>query len=427
MTILSHVSRTCLPCCALLATAVGQQPPTPTRAVPSVGFSLPTLQGSLRYSLSASENLDFGYNGAGGVAAFSGVSGNVAYLSPSLTHPFSLVYSGGYLANTSGQPSQLFQNLAVSQEFDTRNWKFAVSDRVDYLPETPLVGLSGIPGVGDGGLLPIGTPVTGQGVLSRFSTRVDNDLQGNASRALTGSTSLVGFGRYALQRFVGANSDNGFDNNEDTASGGLVHRIDALNSVNARYTFTRLSYLTVPVTLTVQGIGVGYLRQWSPQLSTDVFVSPIRVSGAQVSGASIDVNANAALTYTGIRNSVLSLVYARSINNGAGTVPGVRTDAVSVNAQRRLSAAWGATASAGYVRTASLLAASIYSLNARGEVVNVQINRAINPSFSAYMSYTAQHQSTQGSAATPGLFSGLSQILGFGLTYAPGAKYFGRR
>lgn len=427
MTILVHVSRTCLPCCVLLSVAVGQQPPTPTRAVPSVGFSLPTLQGSLRYSLSASENLDFGYNGAGGVAAFSGVSGNIAYLSPSLTHPSSLVYSGGYLANTSGQPSQLFQNLAVSQEVDMRNWRFMAADAVDYLPESPITGLSGIPGLGDGGLPPIATTVAGQGVFSRFSTRVDNDLNGTVTRTLTGSTSIGVSGRFALQRFVGDNSDNGFDNDEYTASGGIEHRIDARNSASVNYTFSRLSYRTVPVTLTVQGIGFGYIRQWSPQLSTNVTLTPIRVSGVQTSGASTNVDANAALNYTGIRNSVLSLAYVRSVNNGAGTIPGVRTDAVSVNAQRRLSAAWAAAASAGYARTSSLLAASTYPLNAQGEVANVQINRSINPSFSAYMSYTAQHQSTHGYAPTPGLFSGLSQILGFGLTYAPGARYFGRR
>src|ERR1700760_1051342 len=70
-----------------------------TAPAPYSGFSLPDVAGTLRYSLTASESVVLGYNGQAntGASAYTNLSGNIAYLSSSVQHPFSAVYTGGYL------------------------------------------------------------------------------------------------------------------------------------------------------------------------------------------------------------------------------------------------------------------------------------------------------------------------------------------
>jgi hypothetical protein len=139
---------------AIGSRAEAQAPPMAT--APSFGFSLPSAEGTLTYSLSASESFLTGSE-ASGTDTTTSLSGSLGYLSSSPNKPFSLVYSGGYLYSTvSGYPgSSTFQNLAASQVVTTKNWNFVVDDAVSYLPEAPTTGLSGIPGVGDIGVVPV--------------------------------------------------------------------------------------------------------------------------------------------------------------------------------------------------------------------------------------------------------------------------------
>jgi hypothetical protein len=58
-------------------------------------------------------------------------------------------------------------------------------------------------------------------------------------------------------------------------------------------------------------------------------------------------------------------------------------------------------------------------------VAGVQVSRALARSLSAYASYTLQNQSNQGTAAAVDLFSGLSDVAGFGITFSPSAVRLG--
>ncbi|HTD95590.1 MAG TPA: hypothetical protein VK627_01625, partial [Edaphobacter sp.] len=118
-------------------------------------MNLPTPDGIFHYSLSASQLIQFGYYGSG-TAYTTSLSGNVGYVSKSTKLPSTILYSGGVLFTTqAGQGTSTFQNLAISQGLVNGPWAFYITDSVSYLPQSPTTGLSGIPGIGDLGSLPI--------------------------------------------------------------------------------------------------------------------------------------------------------------------------------------------------------------------------------------------------------------------------------
>ncbi len=160
-----------------------QAVPAATAPAPYQGFGVPDLRGNLTYALSASESVTTGYNGGNGTATSTNLSGDAAYLSRSETHPFSAAYSGGFLGSTSGpQPSTTFQNLSLSQVFRQKKWNFIVGDTVSYLPQSPTVGLSGIPGLGDLAIDPVQIGQGfGSGILSNYANWVSTFISATAT------------------------------------------------------------------------------------------------------------------------------------------------------------------------------------------------------------------------------------------------------
>jgi hypothetical protein len=55
-----------------------------------------------------------------------------------------------------------------------------------------------------------------------------------------------------------------------------------------------------------------------------------------------------------------------------------------------------------------------------------QVSRAIARSLSCYASYTLEDQSVS-AISTVDVFSGKSQVVGFGITYSPSALHLGRK
>src|SRR5450755_3332068 len=81
---------------ALIGAAYGQALPAAEASPISTGFAMPTSLGSLQYAVSVSQSLLWGYYGNQGAAASTNLTGDVAYLSGSKVHPFSMVFSGGH-------------------------------------------------------------------------------------------------------------------------------------------------------------------------------------------------------------------------------------------------------------------------------------------------------------------------------------------
>ena len=330
-------------CAAAVCASVSGQA-TPSAPAPYSQFALPDLGGELRYALTASESLVSGYNGesGSGVNSYTNLSGDLAYVSRSTTHRFSTVYTGGYLFGNSEFPSSFYQSLTLSQDFRTRNWDVLIGDTVSYLPQTPVGSLSGIPGAGDQGIAPVvinATPTLG--ILTTYATRVANTVSGTVTRNLTASTTLSFSGADSIQRYTGSTTGfQGIDNDQETASATLQHRLSERTSVGGAYSFTNSSFSTSSLLgpgnygYQTHSAQVLVTREVTPRLSLVASVGPQWTvpgsDGGLTNGSSTDVAATAAINYAAPRYNA-ALNYTRGVNNGNGVVIGSRLDSVVGN------------------------------------------------------------------------------------------------
>jgi hypothetical protein len=414
---------------ALGSLAQAQDVPAAVVSTPSFGFSLPSVEGTMTYSLSAADSIDTGY-ASGGFDSTTSLSGSLGYLSSSPDKPFSLVYSGGYLYSTiPGYPaSSTFQNLAASQVVTTKNWNFVVDDAVSYLPESPTTGLSGIPGVGDIGVDPIqiGDEPT-QSIFTNYATRVGNGLNGGATRKIDASWSVNGSASWQILHFFG---DEGIDSSTETGSAGPTYRIDARSSASANvvYTYTNDTYLGNSYPFESEGITLQYQRQISRFLTVNVTAGPQRTFGsgstASLIPSQITVVGSAGLTYNR-RSTTATLSYARATNSGSGVVYGALTDTVAGTVRRQFSRNWQGALTASYSKSTALAQIVGFDQNYQATYGGGQVSRRLGRSFSGYFSYTAVTQTESNAGASQAAFSGLSQVFAFGVTYSPGAQHLG--
>jgi hypothetical protein len=419
------------------ASASGQALPAAEAAPISTGFALPTSLGSLQYAVSASQSLIWGYYGNSGPAASTNITGDLAYLSNSKRHPFSLVMSGGHSIGESGEPSYSFVGVGFSQVANIGRWNFVLSDNVSYLPGTAASGLSGVAGVGDLGVNPIQiTGDTSQGVLTNYSDRVSNIAAGSVSRQLTGKTSLTASGAYSTIRFLdntlssSNTSSAGLDSNSESGQGGINHQIDARNTFGGSYSYANSSYpsnnfgLVAPGFSSQSASGI-YSHSFSRKLTASISAGPqwttIQTTSS-VRSTSIFVDASA--SYTG-KSASGSASFLRSTNNGFGTLGGALSNGASLSLTRRFGIVWNVSATSSFTQTANLPAPGIVAFSADTYVEGVQISRALMRSLSCFGSYTLEKQSVSGTGAID-VYSGTSQIVGFGITYSPSSLHLGR-
>jgi hypothetical protein len=414
---------------AIGSRAEAQAPPMAT--APSFGFSLPSAEGTLTYSLSASESFLTGSE-ASGTDTTTSLSGSLGYLSSSPNKPFSLVYSGGYLYSTvSGYPgSSTFQNLAASQVVTTKNWNFVVDDAVSYLPEAPTTGLSGIPGVGDIGVVPvqIGDEPT-QSILTNYATRLGNGLNGGATRKINASWSVNGSASWQTLHFFGG---DGINSTEELGSVGPSYRIDARSSAsaNVNYSYTKDSFLGNSYPFESEGISLQYQRQISRFFSFAVTVGPQRTFGSgSTSGvipSSITVVGSANVSYVRRRTN-MSIGYARATNSGSGVLYGALTDSVVGSLRQQFSRNWQGAITASYSQSTALGNFVGADANYRGTYGGGQLSRRFGRSFSGYFSYTAVTQNQDRTVQTQAAaLNGLTQVFAVGVTYSPGAQHLGK-
>jgi hypothetical protein len=418
-----------VPLLSLPSVARGQDIPAVTYSSPSEGFSLPVTPGTLTYGATGSESVRTGYSSIGPLYT-SIISGDLGLLSTSLTQPFSLVYSGGYMHVNSGSgvPSSFFQNLALSQVLATHHWSFIFADSVRYLPDSPADGLSGIPGAGNLGTpSPVITDDPGQGILSNFATRVTNLSSGTAQRAITGKTSFESTGSYQIQRFVGQFSD-GVDSNQLTASAGLTHHLSPLDFLSANYSYSQFSYPTSQFSFATQGINVGFTRQLNRAVSVHLSAGPQRTTASDSTSGSppINLSIQAGADYTGER-STATLSYFRGVQSGSGLVQGALSDNAHLSYNRPFGRTSHASVSFSYSRNDSIAALTATPFSSTTISAGIEASRALSRYFSGYISYAALQQSLQGSITSSNGFSGISSVVSAGITYSPRPIHFGHQ
>jgi len=414
---------------AVTRTVRGQTVPVQVTSPVYQGFKIPTINGTLHYSLSASERISLGYNGMNQTSYGTTLSGNVAFITPSVLYPFSLAYSGGYNVGSDGQRSSYFQSLSTSQSINRKSYTINLSDSLSYLPESPSSGLSGLPGLGDVGTTPIATgPLS---VLTTSGNQISNAAVASVSVKLTGKTSLGVNGQDSIQRFIGATAGDALESNSYGGGANLSHRIDARTSVSASYHYSNFSYTSIPGSFDSQGVTFSYNRQLTRQLSVGLGGGPERIGGSSLTGVGPEYtyNADLHLSYTSRAESATttSIGYTRSSNAGSGVSAGAETDSLFASVSRRLAQSLQGSASVNYSHSTSLDILSTDSLDTTSVVGSGQIGRALTRTISAYASYSASHQISQGVAQGISPLQGLVQTLGFGVTYSPSEVRLGRQ
>ena len=411
--------------------AFGQALPAAQASPISTGFELPMIAGTLQYAVSASESLSWGYYGSSGITEATNLTGDLGYISNSKRDPFSAVISGGHSWGSTG-PSYSFASLGLSQVLSAGRWTFLFSDSVAYMPGTSTTGLTGVPGVGDLGLTPVQVgPDTGQGILTNYSNSISNATSASIRRPITGKTFFNATGSYSITRYLSGSgvSSSGLDSNSVTGQGGISHQYSARNTLGGNYAYSYFSYpgynFGLPTaSFASQTASLQYTHQFTRKLSLNASSGPEWTSvSLPGSSLSLSLYADAALAYTG-KFSRASLAYVRSTNNGYGVIAGSLSDAVSFTTSRTFVRVWNCAFTSYYTRSSSLAGLAPYTFDTT--LAGFQVSRAIGRSFSAFASYTLENQSTQGSATSVvDVFNGFSQVLGFGLTYAPMSIHFG--
>ena len=414
---------------------------TPISSIGS-GPNLPNLDGVLHYALSASEAIQFGYYGSGVVTNSTIFSGDVAYTAKSELRPFSLMAAGGViLANQSGQGTTGFINGAISQGYITRNWNFNISDSVSFLPQSPTTGLSGIPGVGDLGSVPVTGPVEGPagGVFSISGNRVANSLNGSVERNIGRETSISGSGSWSVLHFLGDNASNvGLDSSMVSGVVAINRRLDARSSMNVNADYTTFSYsgsstgLTQPDVET-RGINLSYQRLLTRSFSFNVSAGPQWVSSSNSTLIPSNINAavSGGLTYSrGLTNASVS--YSRGVNAGSGVLAGALTDSVFASVGHNYGRRWVASLGGGYTHSEGLT--QLTGQPSQGPVNETydttfggaQLTHGFTPRFSGFVSYEAQHQSSNDAVIRHNALNGTSQTFAVGVTFTPRSTRLGQ-
>jgi hypothetical protein len=372
----------------------------------------------LHYDLRYTYTAQF-YGGEGGDSQRSTLSGDATYANGNATHPTSLTYSGGDMWTTSGASygEGVFQHLLVSQGYNKRAWGFTISDNVNYSPQAPSGGFSGIPGIGN---LP-GLPTEpNQSILTLNTRSVYNMVTADYKHNVNYATSLDLNGSFTTLRFP---DGNGLDTDSLQAGPRITRRLNAFNSLSGQYSFTHISYPGISsFTMETQTAMFGYDRTWSRQFKTSVSAGPqwVQSSDSIAIPSSLNLSINSSANYQ-TRSTTASLNYTRGASAGSGiaTQVGIHNDNASANLMRQFGKNVNVTATGSYMRTTQLN--QVGTTNAK--TAGVSATRRFGRSFTVFANYTATQQTTS-SVLTPNAIHGLSQVIGFGVGYSPREMHF---
>jgi hypothetical protein len=425
--------------------AAGQAVPTAVVPVSSVGGSpiVPNLDGELHYAVSGSQIVQLGYYGSGEVTSSTALSGDLAYTAKSTTRPFSLIFAGGVLLpNQSGQGTSSFWNVAASQGYTARHWIFNISDSFSFLPQSPTTGLSGIPGVGDLGSIPVQGPVEGPagGILTVAGNRVQNTLSGSVERQISHATSISGSGSWSILNFLDSKLSQ-LDSTNVSGSVALNQRFDARSSGSIDAVYSTFTYSgnviiagIVQPDIETRALNASYQRLLSKSLSVQVAGGPLWINSSNelITPASLNVGATANVGYSrGFTNA--SVNYSRGVNGGSGVLSGALSDSVYASVGHTYGREYVASLTMGYSHSSGLaqLPTGTNSFVPVNRIYDTffggaQLRRAFGPHLSGYVSYTVQSQSDNLPVGAPYAVDGTSHTFGIGVTFTPRSTRLGQ-
>jgi hypothetical protein len=386
------------------------------QAVPQATAGPAILQYALRYSQSGA------FQSENQTSWQANASAEVNYANGIKRFPFNLNYGGGYTRNLAGPSiaTGLFQRLLISQGYVGTRWNILASDSVYYLPQSPTMGFSGIPGTGE----PIGgpgsTPPSSLPILTVNTRIVNNVAMGEIGLSLNNTTTLSVGGTSQNLRFL---DGNGQDTDAPTANVGITRRLDARNSLAGQYSYSRFSYGDSNFTLEINNALIDYHRAWTRHLNTDASVGPqwIKGAGSAAQPSSTKFSASAAVNYQ-FRFGSTNLSYNHQTNSGAGFLLGTTVDSANAGYSREFGKNFSIGISGSYTRSTGLTNNEIIS----GKFGGVQATRRMGRYLSVFANYTAIDQSSSSSSLPVNILNQLDQVVAFGIGYTPRATHHAR-
>lgn len=379
---------------------------TPSATVPGATIAPRGLQYAFRYAE--------GVQTSSTIATIhtSNVSGSVSYANAEKEMPFTMEYAGGYTWNLAGPDYQSgqFHRMDLKQGFVFRRWKFNLGDDVAYLPQSPITGFSGIPGIGEIIGTPNPNPPTSQTILTVNTHVLDNIAQGALEHTLNYSTTLSVGGTSNVLHYP---DGNGIETRSTGAEAALLHRLSGRTSILGDYRFNQYDYPGNPLSIHTQTGFAGLRHLFTRNLGVNFQGGPQWISGtiSSVVPEQLGYAANASITYLKRRNS-LGASYLHDTNGGSGYLLGGKIDNAQGNLQHLFGESMRLGITGGYDRTEAL-----------------NINRTVSGAFGAvqgtwllgrlvlFANYTGRGQSITGTFPGNVLDQTLNTVsFGFGLS-----------
>lgn len=345
-------------------------------------------------------NIESAPNGQGGTSWFANnyVIGNLSLLKAWSSSQFVVNYSGGgYFSTSSEQGNGGYQQLALSQTFQTRRWTFQVLDQFSYLPQSGF-GFGGgtnlgTPGVGGvtGPVIPGlgGNYVPNQSIYASLGPRYSNAGVLQLSYQLTPSNSITASGSYGILRFVDAGN---VDNNTVVGSLGFNHQLNRTDTIGVFYRFSSYQYPGEPQAFGDHSINLAYGKKLTGRLGLQVSGGPefteFRVPiGTETSKLGGSISAN--LTYR-FENGGISAGYLHGLTGGSGVFTGSTADVISFALAHKLSRVWSGQFTLGYSKNRAVVTSTESAFpNYDSIYVGGNVSRPIGRDFIFAFAYTA--------------------------------------
>lgn len=335
---------------------------------------------------------------------------------------FAMTYTGGGTFTTrTNEENAAYQTLRLSETVGVKRWTFSVFDTVSYTPESTMGGSAGAPGLPPSLLsLLNNTGVASslqpsQDVLTTSTPRVGNTVAGQIQYNFSYRNSLNVAGTYGMLRFL----EREFLNNDQyTGFLDFERMLSPYNTVGVKYAYTAVTYGQIPGAFHTHWFQGMVGRRITNRTHAQLAIGPQLVSGSrQIVGAkNMSWASDLTLNYHRDRYSV-SLTGSRHTNAGSGVLLGARTDSGMLNVSRSWLRKWQTSMQGGYARNVGL-ASTASTYNTRS--VGGSINRSISPTLSAYLTYSAQYQTSDALVtSSSSILNGWRHILGVGFQWHP--------
>ena len=251
-----------------------------------------------------------------------------------------------------------YQQLGVTQSFQSRRWLWQWSDQFAYLPETQFgfgagTGLA-LPGVGGslGPSLTSGLPPS-QSIASAAGSRYSNTAVIQTTYTLDARQSITIAGMDGTLHFTQApnvNSENYL------GSVGYNYTLTKEDSIGLMYRFSTFHFPAQSEAYGDSSFSVAYQRKMTRKLALQLYAGPDFISYRVPLGGSTkrtSAQADASLSY-GFRRGSISVNYSHGLSAGSGVLIGGELDQVTFTGTRQISRLWSVTGNFGYASNRAL-------------------------------------------------------------------------